>query len=116
MQDKFSHVNLIDSGVEKKLIKIPGNWIYINKTKVGSANEDIFQRPQDQSQDPILLTHDTNHVMSTNVASNAINNAMSTNNTSDVMSTNEEPKQKIDAREISLKLIPVHKFQLTSAS
>ena len=33
---------LIDSGFERKLIKIRGNSLYINKAKVGSANEDIF--------------------------------------------------------------------------
>ena len=54
---------LIDSGIERKQIKIRGNSIYINKTKVSSANEDIFiryQQLQDESQDLIPTRHDTN--------------------------------------------------------
>ena len=90
---------LIDSGVERKLIKIRGNSLYINKAKVGSANEDIFiqhQQSRDQSQDPILLTrHGTNNAMPTNVASSAASIAMSTNDTNDVITTNEEPKHKM---------------------
>ena len=35
---------LIDNGVERRLIKIRGNSIYVNGTKVGSANEDTFIR------------------------------------------------------------------------
>ena len=81
---------LIDSRVERKLIKIRGNSIYINKTKVGSANEDIFircQQLQDQSHDP--TRRDTNNVLS---ASNAANHAANTTN--DVRSTNDEHSQR----------------------
>jgi hypothetical protein len=75
---------LIDSGVERKLIKIRGNSIYINKTKVGSANEDIFircQQPQDQSSEPTPTCHGTNNVLSATAASSAANT------TNDVRST-----------------------------
>ena len=53
---------LIDSGVERNQIKIRGNSIYVNKTKVGSANGDIFircQQLQDQSHDPTPIPLNT---------------------------------------------------------
>ena len=40
---------LIESGIERKLIKIRGNSIFVNKNKVGSANEDTFIRDQHRS-------------------------------------------------------------------
>ena len=84
---------LIDSGVERKLIKIRGNSIYINKTKVGSANEDIFIRCQQlQDHDPTPTRRDTNNVLSATAASNAANHAANTTN--DVRSTNDEHSQR----------------------
>ena len=86
---------LIDSGVERKQIKIRGNSLYINKTKVGSANEDIFircQQLQDQSHDPTPTCRDTNNVLSA-TASNAANHAANTTN--DVRSTNDDHSQRV---------------------
>ena len=40
---------LIESGIERKLIKIRGNSIFVNKRKVGFANEDTFIRDQHHS-------------------------------------------------------------------
>ena len=40
---------LIESGIERKLIKIRGNSIFVKKCKVGSANEDTFFRDQHHS-------------------------------------------------------------------
>jgi hypothetical protein len=76
---------LIGSGVERKPIKIRGNSIYINKTKVGSANEDIFIRWQDQSSEPTPTRHGTNIVLSATAASNAANttNYVSSTSTTD---------------------------------
>ena len=109
---------LIDSGVERKCIKIRGNSLYINNTKVGSANKDIFVRHkqlQGQSQD-----NDTSIVISTNVASNdlsqhnvsnidasANNAAMSSTDTNNVMSTSEEPKHKTHTQVISHSSSPL---------
>ena len=74
---------LINSGVGRKLIKICGNSRYINKTKVGSANEDFFircQQLQDQSHDPTPTRRDTNNVLSATAASNAANHTTNTTN------------------------------------
>ena len=97
---------LIDSGVEKKLIKIRGNSIYIDKTKVGSANEDNFvrhQQPQDQSPEPIP----TNNVLSANAASNDANHAMSPSILNNVGSTNEEQSQRPQSPERSRSSSPL---------
>ena len=69
---------LIDSGIERKHIKIHGNSIYINQIKVGSANEGNFirhQQPLDQSPESIP----TNNILSANSASNATNVDISPN-------------------------------------
>ena len=84
---------LIDSGVERKHIRIRGNSMYVNGTKVGSANENIFTRHQIEDQplisNPPTNNSSTSNVMSTNVASNAASN-MSTNFTNDAISNSQE--------------------------
>ena len=77
---------LIESGVDRKTIKIRGNSIFINKIKVGSANETNFTRH---------LEHDNadNHVLPSNPA---LSNYDSTNdnNTATPINDSEDPKRK----------------------
>ena len=89
---------LIDSGIERNQIKIRGNSIYVNKTKVGSANGDIFircQQLQDQSHDPTPIPHNTstNNVLSATAASSATNHSANTT-VNDVRSTNDKHSQR----------------------
>ena len=93
---------LIDSGVERKLIKIRGNSIYINKTKVGSANEATFTRllqrnisESDQQVQPHVIDPSPTRQDTTNVPSASV-----TNSDTNTMPTNdEEPSQKPQAGE-----------------
>ena len=89
---------LIDSGIERNQIKIRGNSIYINKTKVGSANGDIFircQQLQDQSHDLTPIPHNTstNNILSATAANSATNHSANTT-VNDVKSTNDEHSQR----------------------
>ena len=77
---------LIESGIERKLIKIRGNSIFVNKTKVGSANENTFIPDQcnsitdlqKQSEEPTpTLDNDTTSTTNTTPTSDT-NNAMPT--------------------------------------
>ena len=77
---------LIDSGVERRLIKIRGNSIYINRAKVGSANEDTFIRHSQHSihglpRDCTPTSNDSSNTMliSTSSNSNGTSNATSNN-------------------------------------
>lgn len=92
---------LIDSGVERRFIRIRGNSIYINKTKVGSASEDIFIRNQQlqhqlQSPKPIPTCCDTNNVKV--LSANATNPAAPPND-NDVRPTTEEHSQRLQLHE-----------------
>ena len=77
---------LIESGIERKLIKIRGNSIFINKIKVGSADENTFidQRHsttdlQKQSEEPAPTLDITSTIATTNTTPTSdTNNPMST--------------------------------------
>ena len=61
---------LIESGVDRKTIKIRGNSIFINKIKVGSANETNFTRHLEQDNadmpsNPALSNYDSTYVYNT---------------------------------------------------
>ena len=91
---------LIDSGIERKLIRIRGNSIYINKTKVGSANINKgnfvrHQQPLDQSPESIP----TNNILSANAASNAASLDVSPNIPDNVGSSNEVQSQRLQSPE-----------------
>ena len=88
---------LIYSGIERKLIKICGNSIYINQTKVCAANEDNFvrhQQPLDQSPESIPT-----NILSANSASNATNVDISPNIPNNVGSSNEVQSQRLQSPE-----------------
>ena len=89
---------LIDSGVERSLIKIRGNSIYVNRAKVGSANEDGFIRHKQHNVpvqyglplDSTLIVHDSSNASSTCGNQNGTimsNNAMSSSNTNNAVFT-----------------------------
>ena len=75
---------LIESGVERKLIKIRGNSIFVNKRKVGSANENTFIPDQShsitdlqrQSEEPTPTLNITSTIATTNTTPTS--NAMPT--------------------------------------
>ena len=75
---------LIESGVERKLIKIRGNSIFVNKRKVGSANENTFITDQShsitdlqrQSEEPTPTLNITSTIATTNTTPTS--NAMPT--------------------------------------
>ena len=74
---------LIESGVDRKTIKIRGNSIFINKIKVGSANETNFTRHLEQDNadmpsNPALSNYDSTYV----------------NNTATPINDSEDPKRK----------------------
>ena len=77
---------LIESGVDRKTIKIRGNSIVINKIKVGSANETNFTRHLEHNNADI-------HVLPSNPA---LSNYDSTNdnNTATPINDSEDPKRK----------------------
>ena len=88
---------LIDSGVERKYIKIRGNSIYVNNIKVGSANKDSFVRHktlQGQSQD-----NDTSIVISTNVASNNHSQHNATNTDMSTYAANNAALSPTDSKD-----------------
>ena len=83
---------LIEGGIERKCIRIRGNSLYVNRVKVGSANEDVFTRHQqieDQVSTPPTDSSTSNVIMSTHVVSNAASN-VSTNITNDATSNSQQ--------------------------
>ena len=77
---------LIESGIERKLIKIRDNSMFVNKMKVGSANENTFIPDrhsitdlQKQPEEPTPTLDITSTIATTNTTPTSdTNNAMST--------------------------------------